>query len=470
MRRRPLVIAMTALLAVLLLAGAAFLVRQVFYAPTKITAYFNSATGIYPGDEVRVSGVKVGKISAIEPDGTQAKITMNVDRGVPVPADAKAVIVAQNLIAARYVQLTPAYRKNGGAKMASGAVIPVDRTAVPVEWDEVKNQLMRLATDLGPQSGVSNTSVGRFIDSAANALDGGNGDKLRQTIAQLSGVSRVLGNGSGNIVDVITNLQTVVTTLRASNTQIVQFQNRLATLTSVLDDSSSDLDGAVSNLSVAIGEVTRFIAETRDPTSEQIQRLANVTQILVDNKTAFENVLHVAPNAFANGYNIYNPVTGDYGGAFTLPNFSNPAGFVCGTIGALENVTSSETAKLCSQYLGPALRLLNFNYIPLPVNPYLGPAANPEDIIYADPALAPGGPGPVRPAEPLPNVSAYTGLNGDVPAPPGYGMPPGIAPGPNAPPPGATAFPEQALFPGSPIPGPSNVAGMLLPAEAGGTP
>ena len=76
MRRRPLVIAMTALLAVLLLAGAAFLVRQVFYAPTKITAYFNSATGIYPGDEVRVSGVKVGKISAIEPDGTQAKITI----------------------------------------------------------------------------------------------------------------------------------------------------------------------------------------------------------------------------------------------------------------------------------------------------------------------------------------------------------------------------------------------------------
>jgi phospholipid/cholesterol/gamma-HCH transport system substrate-binding protein len=70
-------------------------------------------------------------------------------------------------------------------------------------------------------------------------------DKLRQTIAQLSGVSRVLAEGSGNIVDVIKNLQTVVTTLRDSNTQIVQFQNRLATLTSVINDSSSDLDGAI---------------------------------------------------------------------------------------------------------------------------------------------------------------------------------------------------------------------------------
>ena len=476
MRRRPVALATAAVLAVLLLAGGAFLVRQLFFAPMKITAYFPSATGIYSGDEVRVSGVKVGKITGIEPEGTQAKITMSVDRGVPVPADAKAVIVAQNLIAARYVQLTPAYRNNSGPKMASGGVIPLDRTAVPVEWDEVKDQLMRLATDLGPNSKVSTTSVGRFIDSAATALDG-NGDKLRQTIAQLSGVSRVLAEGSGNIVDVIKNLQTVVTTLRDSNTQIVQFQNRLATLTSVLDDSSSDLDGAVKNLSVAIGEVKGFIAETRDPTSEQIQRLANVTQILVDNKTAFENVLHVAPNAFANGYNIYNPVTGDYGGAFTLPNLANPVHFVCGAIGAVENVTAPETAKLCAQYLGPALRLLNFNYIPVPINPYLMPSADPKDILYADPALAPGGPGPVRPPETPPNVSAYTGLNNDQPPPPGYGQPPGIAPGPTAPPEGATAQPGQALFPGAPIPAPANVAGMLLPAEApagapqpGGTP
>ena len=87
-------------------------------------------------------------------------------------------------------------------------------------------------------------------------------------------------------------------------------------------------------------DVKRFIAGSRNQTVEQIQRLTDVTQNLSDHKIALENVLHVAPNAFANGYNIYNPVTGDYGGAFTLPNFSNPAGFVCGTIGALENAVA----------------------------------------------------------------------------------------------------------------------------------
>jgi ABC-type transporter Mla subunit MlaD len=121
--------------------------------------------------------------------------------------------------------------------------------------------LKRLATELGPRSGVSGTSVSRFIDSAANALDNGNGQKLRDTLAQLSGVARVLGEGSGNIADIIKNLQIFVTALRDSKQQIVLFENRLATLTSVVNDSRSDLDAALTDLSVAIGEVQRFVAE-----------------------------------------------------------------------------------------------------------------------------------------------------------------------------------------------------------------
>ena len=360
MSRNRLLAGVAVVLIGLLVAAAIFVVRQTVFKPTTITAYFPTATGIYPGDDVRVAGVKVGTIASIEPRGTQAKMTMHVDRDVPIPAEAKAVIIAQNLVAARYVQLTPAYR-NTGPTMRDGAVIPADRTAVPVEWDEVKAQLMRLSTELGPNSNVSTPSVARFIDSAANALQG-NGDKLRQTLAQLAGVGRILASGSGNIADIIKNLQTFVTALRDSNQQIVQFENRLATLTSVLDDSRSDLDAALSDLSVAIGEVQRFIAGSRDQTSEQVQRLANVTQNLVDHRMDLENVLHIAPTAFANFYNIYNPDTGSDIGGFVLNNFSNPVQFICGAIGAVENATGTETAKLCEQYLGPALRLLNFNY------------------------------------------------------------------------------------------------------------
>ncbi len=408
--------------------------------------------------------MKVGTIKSIQPQGTQAKMILKVDHDVPIPADAKAVIVASNLVSARYVKLSPASRASGPV-MRDGAVIPVERTAVPVEWDEVKTQLMRLATDLGPKSGVSGTSVGRFIDSAANALEG-NGDKLRQTLGQLSGVGRILANGSGNIVDIIKNLQTFVGALRDSNVQIEQFNGRLATLTSVVNDSKSDLDAALTDLSTAVGEVQRFIAGTRNQTSEQIARLADVTQNLVDHHMALENILHGAPNAFGNFFNDYNADTGTIIGGFGLINAANPTwgGQVllsvpgCTQIGAIGNITSVETGKLCSLFLGPGLRQTSWNNSPIPINPFISKSIDPAKVLYTEPRLAPGGEGPKPTAPEIPPaVSAYTGLPGDPVGPPGA-VPPARIPG------AAMPLPPPPSTPAPPPPAPS-ASEMLLPAD-----
>lgn len=447
--RHRFVVLLAVVMVGLLIGGVTTAVRDAFFRPKTITAYFTSTTAIYPGDEVQVAGVKVGSITGIEPEGAQVKMTLHVDPNVAIPAGAKAVIVAQNLVAARYVELAPAYRSSGPT-MSDGAVIPVERTAIPVEWDEVKAQLMRLATDLGPTSKVSTPAVARFIDSAADAL-AGNGDKLRQALAQLSGVGRILARGSGNIVDIIKDLQIFVTALRDSNTEIVQFQERFATLTSVLNESRSDLDAALSNLSTAIGDVRRFIAETGDKTSEQVARLADVTQNLVDHHVDIENILHVAPNAIANFYNIYNPDTGLNYGDFVVNNLSNPTFSVCTALQSIENITANESGKLCSEYLGPGLRLLNFNYIPIPNTPFLSKSADPQNVIYTDPALVPchphmeacaGGLNGTTPTPPEipPSISAYTGLPGDTPN--------GGSPGPPPPPVPAGPGPVPSVGPG----------------------
>ncbi|MDG4664820.1 MCE family protein [Mycobacterium sp. 236(2023)] len=412
------------LVALTVLAGAFLVTRHVF-GPTRITATFSSATAIYPGDQVRIAGVEVGTIESIRPAGEFAEITLHVDHGIRVPADARAVIVAPNLVAARFVQLAPAY--DGGAVMADGAEIPLTRTAVPVEWDEVKEQLSRLATDLGPHGDLDTSSIGRFIDSAANAMDG-NGEKLRRTLRELAGISRVIAEGSGDIAQMIENLQAFVAVLRDTNVQVVQFQDRLASLSSVLDGGRGDLDAALTNLAGAVGDVQRFVAANRDKTGEQVQRLANVTQNLVDHRGDLEQVLHIAPSALANAYNMMDPRTGGASGVFVLNNMANPTMFICGMISALENVTAPETSKLCSQYLGPALDRVNFNYLPFPVNPLLTAVPSPEKLVYTDPKLMPGGPGTKSgPMAIDPNNSAYAGA-----APP-------------PPPPAATTVPELLL-------------------------
>lgn len=434
MRRRIL----TLVLAALLIGGAAVVVKQAVLRPTVVTAQFVTATAIYPGDEVRIAGVKVGTIESIRPAGTYTELKLAIGHGIRVPADAKAVIVAQNLVSARYVQLTPAYES--GPVLADGAVIPQDRTAVPVEWNEVKEQLMRLATDLGPTGEMSTGPVGRFIDSAANALDG-NGDKLRETIAQLSGVGRILADGSGDIVSTIDNLQTFVTALRDSNEQIVAFQNRFATLTSLVNDSRSDLDAALTDLSEVLDETTRFVRGTRDKTSEQLQRLSNVLQNIAEHRMALENVLHIAPHSIANAVNMFDPRTGAASGVFVLNNMSSPVWALCGMVGALQNVTAPTTAKECAQYLGPGLRTASFNNLPFPFSLFLSSNPPPYMLRYSEPHLMPGAGGDADPPEPPPAVSAYTGA-GDVPPPPGWGAPP-------PPPP----------------PGPPTVENLLLPAE-----
>ncbi|KUI38410.1 mammalian cell entry protein [Mycobacterium sp. IS-1496] len=405
MNRAALTRITAAALVVSILGAAVFIMSRHLFRPTVITAVFAGATSIYPGDEVRIAGVPVGTITAIEPDGTQAVLTLQIDHGVRVPVDARAVIVAQNLVSARFVQLTPAF--TAGPTMADHTVIPMERTAVPVEWDEVKEQLTRLAADLGPTAASSSSSVGRLIDSAADAMDG-NGDKLRETLSQLAAISRVIADGSGDISGIIENLQIFVAVLRRSNEQIVQFQDRLATLTDVLDGSRSDIDAALTNLSEAVTDVRRFVAGSRDATAEQVQRLRNVTQTLVDHQGDLEQVLHVAPSALANSYNMMDPRTGGASGVFVLNNFSDPTMFFCGMIGALANVTAPETSRLCSQYLGPGLDRLNFNYLPFPFNPGLTSVPSAEKLIYTDPALRPGGEGTTSGPMPVaPEDSAY---------------------------------------------------------------
>jgi phospholipid/cholesterol/gamma-HCH transport system substrate-binding protein len=441
-----------AVVLITVLAGAiGVLLRDALLRPTSITAYFAKAIAIYPGDHVQVAGVNVGRIDSIQAEGTRIKMRLSIYRDVPIPANAKAVIVAQNLVAARYVELTPAYETGSGPTLSDGAVIPIERTAIPVEWDQIKDQLMRLATELGPRGQATSTSVSRFIDSAADAM-AGNGDKLRQTLAELSKAGRVLADGGGNIADIISNLQTFVSALRDSNTQIVQFQNRFATLTSVIDESRSDLDAALTNLSTTVADVQRFISGSRNQTAEQIQRLANVTQNLVDHRIDLENVLHVAPNSIANGYNIYNPDSASVSGTFVLTPFSNPLQLICGAIGAIENVTAPETAKLCSQYLGPALKTVSLNGMPVPINPYLAPSAKPQNIVYADPALAPGGTGPApSPPEQPPAVSAY-GPPMTLPQLllPGQTLPPANAPTTPPPPHAAAPAPPSGQPPSPP--------------------
>jgi phospholipid/cholesterol/gamma-HCH transport system substrate-binding protein len=349
----------------------------------KVVAYFPSAVGLYPNDDVRVIGVPVGTIDSIEPRATDVKVTMSVKDGVKIPADAKALVIAPNLVSARFVQLTPAY--TGGAAMESGAEIGLDRTAVPVEWDEVKEQLTQLSAQLGPQQGSMQGPLSGFINQAADTFDG-NGDSFRQALRELSQTAGRLGDSRTDLFGTIRNLQVLVNALSNSNEQIVQFSNHVASVSQVLADSSADLDNTLGTLNQALTDVRGFLNDSNEALIGQVNKLADFTSILTERSDDIEQILHITPNGLANFYNIYNPAQGTVGGLLTLPNFANPVQFICG--GSFEAGPSTDNykrAEICRQRMGPVFRRITMNYPPVMFHPINSITAYKGQIIYDTP-------------------------------------------------------------------------------------
>ena len=350
----------------------------------KVTAYFTSAVGLYPGDDVRVVGVPVGKIDSIEPRAGDVKITMTIDGDVKVPAEAKALVIAPNLVSARFIQLAPAY--TGGTVMADGAEIGLDRTAVPVEWDEVKEQLSQLSTQLGPHEGSVQGPLTDVVNQAADTFDG-NGDTFRRAVRELSQTAGRLGDSRTDLFGTIRNLQILVDALSNSNEQIVQFSNHVASVSQVLADATTDLDVTLGTLNQALTDVRGFLGESNEALIGQVNKLTEFTDILTAQSDDIEQMLHITPNGLSNFYNIYNPAQGTVGGLLTLPNFGNPVQFICGgTFDAAATTDNYKRAEICRQRMGPVFKRIAMNYPPLLFHPINSITAYKGQIIYDTPA------------------------------------------------------------------------------------
>ncbi|WP_458688365.1 MCE family protein [Nocardia tengchongensis] len=376
------VAAIVALVAIV--AGGVYTAVDRVGKPT-ITAYFPSTVGLYKGDEVRILGVRVGTVDSVDPGKDKATVKMTIDRGIDIPADAKAVLVSPSVVSARFIQLAPAY--TGGAKMHDGSVIPLERTAVPVEWDDIKAELNKLATSLGPVGEDKQGTFGRFVNTAADNLDG-NGQAFRDTLKELSATLTTLSDGRTDLFGTIKNLQQFVDVLSKSNDQIVQFGGRLASVSQVLAGVSGDLGAGLDSLDSAVSDVKRFLDSRGGALSTDLAQLADVTSTLVEKKPQIEQVLHTAPTALVNFYQLYNPAQGTVAGYPVFAGFNSPLSFICGSIDTLSTGNGEQSAKMCAQYLAPVIQNLAMNYPPLLMNDGTGATAFPNQLIPSTPDVA----------------------------------------------------------------------------------
>ena len=334
-RRERLVLGTGAVIVAAALVAGGVLLYHASHKGKQVTAYFTEAIGVYPGSTVRVLGVPVGTVDAIQPQGTQVKVTMTVNSGVAVPAGAKAVVVAASVVSDRYIQLTPAY--SGGPQLADNAVIPVSRTAVPVEVDQIYTSLNRFARALGPNALNKNGALSELVKTGAANLTG-NGAYLHAMITQFGALSKTLGDNSGNLFATITNLQVFTSMLKANDGQVRLAEQQLADVSGFLAADRQNLGAALNLLATALGQVQGFIANNRSLLKSNITKLASITKILVDERASLTEAVNTIPLAVDNVVNAYDSTNRTLDGRGNLNELSMGPG-----AHALQAITSGGT-------------------------------------------------------------------------------------------------------------------------------
>lgn len=301
-----------------------------------VTADFPRAVSLYEGSEVKILGVAVGKVEKVTPAGTKVRVKLYYDDKYKIPADAKAAVISPSIVGDRFVQLTPVYTK--GAVMGDNAKLGLDRTATPLELDEIFSSLNDLNIALGPD-GANKADPGgvgpltRLLDSTARNF-GGQGVQFNKTLKDLGAFTKTLADNKDELFGSLTEVEKFTSTLAKNDGTVRRFNDSLAGGADLLAGERQELAAVLRNLSVAMREVRGFIQENRKSLTSNISGLNRVSKILAKRRDALDKILQYAPAALNNLYLAGNSPQGtldtrNNSGQFFSLLGKNPAAALC---------------------------------------------------------------------------------------------------------------------------------------------
>ena len=385
-RKAELAGALAIVLALIALVAGVQLYRKL--TNTSVVAYFSETLALYPGDKVQIMGVRVGLIDKIEPAGDKMRVTFHYGNKYKVPANATASILNPSLVASRTIQLSPPY--TDGPVLKDGAVIPVERTQVPVEWDQLRDSINGILRQLGPTPQQPEGPFGELVESAANNL-AGKGKQIHDTLNSLSEALTALNDGRGDFVSITRSLAQFIGALYQNDRQFVALNDNLAQFTDWFTKSDHDVADTVQRVDDVLGVARKFLNDNRSALGHDANNLADATTALLqpEPRDGLETALHVLPTFAGNFNNIYYPAHSTLVGTFVFPNFANPIQFICSSIQAGSRLGYQDSAELCAQYLAPVLDSIKFNYLPFSANPFSSANTLPKEVAYSEERLRP---------------------------------------------------------------------------------
>lgn len=332
---------LSAFLALVLVAIALVLLldRQ---GAKQLTADFPRTISLYQGSSVKILGVPVGTVESVTPEGTYVKVQMSYDSKYKLPANAKAVVISPSIVGDRFVQLTPAY--DGGAVLPDNAHLSVNRTATPLELDQIFGSLNNLDVALGPKganapgkSGVG--ALTRLLQTTA-ANFGGQGAEFHHTIMSLGRLTKTLSDNKGALFGTATQVERFVHALAKNDSTVRRFSDSLANGSALLAGERHDLAAALHNLATTMVKVRGFVHGNRRLLSSNIHGLRRISDTIVARRKQLDESLRVLPVAVNNLAMTYDPNAGTLDARADLSRsltngFNNPMGQLCALLGSV---------------------------------------------------------------------------------------------------------------------------------------
>ncbi|HEX2027168.1 MAG TPA: MCE family protein [Nitriliruptorales bacterium] len=269
-------------------------------ATQTLEAEFASTFNLFEGSAVRVAGVDVGHVERVDvpPGSDSVHVTMRLEPAVRLPADVRAVIVPQALIGERYVQLEPPYRQ-GQPTWDLRRTIPVARTAVPDDFDEVLASLNDYLRQLPEEE------VARLVTNLAGVL-AGQGDDLGRTLEHAEEAIDVLRANDDELILLASHLSDVNEALNSRSRELGAFIEDANTVVSSLAEDRERIDAALGGLARVTHELADLLVEHRPELEEDLAAVTRVGRTAVRNLSEIDRFVFWSAELYRGAERVFD--------------------------------------------------------------------------------------------------------------------------------------------------------------------